>query len=198
MSETLFIILSFAVALLGGASIGAVIGGLFAQHAAAKERKIRFLDDQIRKLYGPLYYFVSKSEKLLELRARFESAYDSEFCNVILNDDNKKAADETINIENEYIHKVTENNREMQEILDNSSALIDPSDIDMFLLFYENHIRLQTEKDSEGKIRTPHLIYHQVGDIHFLHPEVTKRVKNKYSRKREELDLLLGIRRRDC
>ncbi len=197
MSQTYFNIASLIVSFLGGGILGALLNWVRAERAEKKERKIRFLDDQIRELYGPLYYFISQSEKLFELNKRFHDAYNeeyvkkkystAEYTRKIL----EKETKETLDLANKYIANVESNNLRIKEILDKNYSLIDPDDIELLLLFYEHHIRLVTERDSDGRIKTPFMIYRHIGDISFLPLEVVERVKGKFLNKKEELDNLL-------
>ena len=197
MNQTYFSIVSLIVSFLGGGIVSALINWVRAERADKKERRIRFLDDQIRKLYGPLYYFVSQSEKLFELNKRFHDAYTKEYVEKkysieeytrkILEEETK----ETLDIANKYIAIVENNNLRVKEILNNNYSLIDPDDIELFLLFYEDHIRLVSERDEEGRIKTPLRIYQQIGHIAFLRPEVIERVKKKFLNKKKELEDLL-------
>ncbi len=197
MNQTYFSIVSLIVSFLGGGILGALINWVRAERAEKKEHKIRFLDDQIRRLYGPLYYFISQSEKLFELNKRFHDAYDKEYVKKKYSTKEhtmevlQKETKETLDIANKYIATVESNNSRIKEILDNNYSLIDPDDIELFLLFYEHHIRLVTEKDNEGRIKTPFMIYEHLGPISFLRPEVIERVKEKFLDKKKELDDLL-------
>ncbi len=197
MSQTYFNVVALVVSFIGGGVISALINWARVQSADRKERRIRFLNDQIRNLYGPLHYYVSQSEKLFEITDRFGKAYDEEFVKKEWSSAEfvRKTLDKetkvTIDIQNEYIHVVEQNNIKIQEILDSNYALIDPSDIDILLRFFEDHIRLRIERDSDRKTRTPHVIYEQVGDISFLCPEVIERIKERFLSKKKELDCLL-------
>ena len=125
-------ILTFLASLFGGGIIGAVINAAGTERARQKERKINFLDKQIRELYGPLYYFVSQAEKLFELNNKFHDAYKEEYINKqysldehtqkILNDE----SDNTLNIANKYVSYVEDNNNKIKEIIDSNYSLIDP------------------------------------------------------------------------
>lgn len=197
MSEGYFISLSLIVSFFGGGIVSALINWVRAQRADKKERKIRSLDDQIRKLYGPLYYFVLQSEKLFELNKRFHDAYNKEYVEKKYSTAEytrkvlEKETAETLDIANKYIAGVESNNLRIKEILDNNYPLIDPYDIEVFSLFSEHHVRLLTERDDEGRIKTPFMIYKHVGDISFLRPEFIERVKKKFLDKKKELDNLL-------
>lgn len=202
MDQPLFIIVSLIVSFLGGGVISALINWIRVWRAEKKERKIRFLDDQIRKLYGPLYYFVSQSEKLFELNSKFHNAYNEEYVAKKYSTDELttkilgEETLETLDIANKYIAGVENNNLKIKQILDNNYSFIDPDDIELFSLFYEDFIRLVTERDSKGRIKTPLNIYKHVGDISFLRPEVIERIKEKFLNKKEELDNLLNYRGR--
>lgn len=197
MNQTYFNTVTLIVSFLGGGIVCALINWVRANRADKKEYNIRFLDDQIRKLYGPLYYFISQSEKLFELNERFHDAYKKEYVEKkysmeeytrkVLN----KEAGETLDIANKYIAGVESNNSKIKEILDNNYPLIDPDDIELFLLFYEHYTRLITERDDEGRIKIPLQIYQRIGNISFLHPDVIERVKEKFLNKKKELEALL-------
>ncbi len=182
---------------LFGGSISALINLFFAYFANKKERNIKFLDDQVRKLYGPLYYFISQSERLFEINKKFHDAYNKEYVEKKYNTAEftrktlREETTETINLANEYIKIVEKNNFQIEELLRKNPSFIDPDDIDLFLKFYEDHIRLVTEKDDEGKMRTPFMIYERIGDISLLRPVIIERVKKKFLKKKNELDSLI-------
>ena len=64
---TYFNTVSLIVSFVGGGIISSLINWIRANKADKKDREIKLLDDQIRKLYGPLYFLVSQSEKLFQL-----------------------------------------------------------------------------------------------------------------------------------
>lgn len=197
MNNTYFSIVSLIVSFLGGGISGALINWVRAERAEKKEREIRLLDDQIRKLYGPLYYFITQSEKLFELTHRFHNAYDKEYVKKKYSTEEytrkvlKEKTKKTLDIANKYISGVESNNLRIKEILDNNYSLIDPDDIELFSVFYEDHIRLLTERNDEGRIETPFEIYERLGNISFLRPEIIERVKEKFLKKKKGLDNLL-------
>jgi len=186
------------VSFLGGGVVVSVIECIRQNRADRKERKVNYLDAQIRNLYGPLYYFVSQSDKLFELNKRFHEAYSKEFIGKKYSRDKrtqailKETSGKTLEIANTYIDEVEKNNEKIKEILDNNYSYIDPDDVDIFIKFYEHHIRLKKEKDEEGRISTPLLIYQEIGDISFLRPEFIKRVKAKFKQKKTELEEMVN------
>ena len=197
MLDPYFITVSLVVSFLGGGIVSAAINWVRAERSDKKERKINFLDVQLRNLYGPLYYFVAQSEKCFEIYNKFHDAYKEEFI------DQKWSKDEitrtnlhsrslkTLNIANQYIREVESNNQKIKEILDANYSYIDPEDIDIFMTFNEYYLRLKKERDEEGKINTPDGIYEKIGDISFLRPEFIERVKVKFKNMKNELERLL-------
>ncbi len=134
---------------------------------------------------------------MFELNKRFHDAYTKEYVEKKYSIEEyarkilEKETKETLDIANKYIAIVENNNLRVKEILDNNYSLIDPDDIELFLLFYEDHIRLITERDEEGRIKTPVRIYQQIGHVTFLRPEVIERVKKKFLNKKKDLGDLL-------
>ncbi len=190
-------ILTIVVSFLGGGTVSAIINWIRANRVDKRERRTRFLDDQLRKLYGPLYYFTSQNQKLFELNKRFHEAYNKEYIQKRYSREEstqkilETEAKETIDIANEYIEEVEKNNEKTKQILDDNYSYIDPDDIDIFLSFFENYIRLKKERDEAKYLRTPFMIYQHIGDISFMKPEFIERVKLKFSQKKGELDKLI-------
>ena len=188
---------NLVVSFLGGGVISALINWIRMESADKKDRKMEFLREQIQKLYGPLYYLILQNEKLFDLNDKLDKAYCKEYIgkqwSLDQNTQNtiKQESSQTIELRNEYSEIVTKNNIKIRELLDQHYALIDPDDIKTTILFFEHHIRLSTEVDEKGKLKTPRNIYNHMGNISFLRPEVIKRIKEKFSKKRAELDKLL-------
>lgn len=194
---TYFNTVCLIVSFLGGGIVSALINWARANRADKKDREIKFLDNQIRKLYGPLYYLVSQSEKLFQLNNRFHEAYNKEYCNKKWSQQQhaqeilEGEASATIEIANKYIEIVEKNNEKMKEILDNHYSLLDPEDIETMMVFFEHHTRLNVEKNCDGKITTPFRIYENIGDISFLRPEVINKIKTQFLNKKRKLENLL-------
>lgn len=189
-------VVTLVISFLGGGVTSALIVQLFSLRVAQRTRKLELLEEQIRELYGPLFYLVSQSEKLLDLSRRFHKAYEVEFINKEYSNEPltrervNSWAEETIGLSNQYVKQVEANNERISELLDCKFSYIDPDDVEEFLLFYEHHVRLNTERDAGGILRTPFLIYSHIGDISYLKPGFIKRVKVKFSDKKAELGRL--------
>ena len=193
---TAILVISF----LGGGVASAIITILFTQlfslKAASKERKLKLLEEQIRELYAPLFYLVAQSEKLLNLSTRIDDAYKVEFSDKqyskqpLTRERVKEWTTGTIELANQYVRQVEGNNQKISTLLDSKFSYIDPDDIELFLLFFENYVRFVTERTEEGKIKTPDQIYSHLGGISYLRPEFLERVKLKFLSKKEEFEKL--------
>lgn len=194
MSDPLFFSISLVVSFFGGGVISAGINWARAERADKKERNIKFLEDQLRNLYGPLYYFCSQSEICFELNKKFHDAYRAEFVTPAWSNSEgtrerlNEQTSTTLNIANRYIQEVNLNNQKIKEILDNNYSHIDPDDIDIFMLFDEHFLRYKKEIEDQDKLTTPINIYERIGDISFLRPEFIERVKLKFKQKKSALD----------
>jgi len=196
MSDPFFTTVSLVVSFLGGGVVSAIINRLYIARSEKRERKIKFLDDQLRKLYGPLYYFVSQTEKCFELHRNVLKAMDVFFQQKWSNDDKttqelKSGAEKSLDIVAQYIKEVIFNNQKIKEILDNNYSYIDHDDIDVFLLFIEHYLRSNTETE-KGALIVPQEVYKKIGNISLICPEFVEKVKSKFKNKKEELDGLLN------
>ena len=66
MTDTITLLLS---SILGG-TVVALINWARAERTAKKESKIQYLNEQIRNLYGRLFYYISQNDKLFELNKK--------------------------------------------------------------------------------------------------------------------------------
>ncbi|MFA5097854.1 MAG: hypothetical protein WC490_04430 [Candidatus Margulisiibacteriota bacterium] len=172
------------VSFLGGGITSAIITQICVWKQNEYKESKRFLEEQIKKLYGPMRWHISLSEKAIELSKNTLDAGDKVFLGKECADGE---VDKTIDISNEYLKLVKYNNTKMLEILNDNYSYVDLDDIDIFNLFYEHYIRLITECNEKGGIKGPLEIYRIMGEISFIRPEVISRIKEKFLSKREEL-----------
>ena len=131
------------------------------------------------------------------MNTKIHNAYKIEYIDTKYGNDKitRKNLDEKVNITldiaNKYISYAENNNLKIEEILNKNYSLIDPDDIELFLTFFENHIRSSTERDKSGKLEIPLEIYKKIGDIYFLKPDFIKKVKEKFLDKKNEFDKLI-------
>jgi hypothetical protein len=151
--DTVTLVVSF----LGGSATAAILTQLNAARVAEKQRKLQQLDEQIRELYGPLFYLVSQSERLFSLNARFHDAYKAEYIDQkyprdpIAREQRRSETMDTIGLANQYVKQVEANNEKISSLLDSKFSYIDPDDIEPFLLFFEHYTRMTTERDEKGR-----------------------------------------------
>lgn len=174
--------LTLLVSTLGGGIVAAIITAILNRHNVKEQERQRFRENQIQFLYGPLYYWISNSEKLLELNDRILKAH-AETGKMA-----KEQSQKTIDIANEYVEMIQENNKRMLEILEKYYSYIEVNDIDIFKLFYEHCVRMKIEKNEKFETETPIQIYLKVGYISHLSPEVIQRVKEVFLSKKNDLE----------
>jgi hypothetical protein len=188
--------ISWLASFFGGGIVAAIFNWIRSNKAELKKRKIEFLDLQLTRLYGPLFYFVCQCEKLFELDKRWDAAYCEEYVEKEwsqtpeVQEGISKEASNIIELRNAYIVEVEKNSEHIKEILNNNYAYIDQDDIETFTLFYEHYIRRKLEVDDKKKLKLPIGPYKNVGDISFLRPEFISRVKEKFLKKKNELEEL--------
>ncbi|NBD25413.1 hypothetical protein [Paenibacillus glycinis] len=181
------------VSFIGGGAVGAILNWIRADLADKRLRRIKYLEDQLINLYGPLNFIISQSSKLFEIESKFQRAYKDEYIDKTYSEEKltqerlEEDVKKTIKIRNEYIIQVSENNLKIKELLDKSFSYLDGEDIDLVMnYFYENFIRLQTEE--RGKV--PFIIHKHVGDISFLRPEFIEGIRMKFIKKKQEVEKL--------
>lgn len=182
MDTMIFIIVSLIVSFLGGGVVSAGINQWCMWRQDVNKEKMRLIELQLQKLYGPLFWHLSRSEKALELSRKILAAGDVEYSG---KDSAEEDIQKTIGVSNEYVSLVKYNNTKALEILNENYVFIDPDDIDVFNLFYEHYIRLITEFNEQGS-KVPLKIYKRMGDISFLRNEYIGRLKEKYLSKRKK------------
>jgi len=191
-NETLNLIFSF----LGGGVVVAIFDWIRINKAEKISRRLDFLNNQIRHLYGPLYFFTSQNEKCFELNDSILKAYRKEYVEEKFSKDPytqenlKKEVMITLDVANAYVSLATQNNEKIIEILRDNYSFIDPEDVDTFQQFVVDYNRLKTERDESGKLKTPLEIYMHVGEISFMRPDFIQRVKTKFNSKKTEIENL--------
>lgn len=198
-------IIQVLLALVGGGFFAGVIVSVINvinyNRSERRQRRADFLLNQLRHLYGPIYFFTSQNESFFALNDKFIEAYRKHYEEPKWSDDERtqKALNEkrsqTRSIANAYIRQIEENNKNIVEVLERSFSLIDPEDVEIFGRFIVNYTRRKTEWDKH-RLKTPSHIYREIGDVSLMGPEFMGRVRDKFLAKRKELDTLSRVRRR--
>jgi hypothetical protein len=190
--EIIRLIFSF----LGGGLVSGILNWIRVSRSEKKDRRIKDLNDQIRNLYGPLYFFTSQNEKCFKLNDSILKAYHTEYVEEKYSQDDHtqhnllKKTTLTLDLANAYVGLVTQNNEKIIEILKSNYSYIDPEDIDIFQQFVVDYNRLKTERDESGRLQTPLEIYQHVGEISFMRTEFIKQVSAKFISKKNKIDSL--------
>jgi len=187
--ETMNLIFSF----LGGGVAVAIIDWFWKMSSEKKSRKIEYLNNQLKYLYGPLYCFSSYAEQLFELSDNIQKLYKSEYeeqkwsQEKTTQDNLKLETTDTINISNSYISKVIDNNSVIRRIIEDNYSYSDLDDIEIFKNFLRDFARYKTEYDENGILKLPHRIFFKLDNISFLKPEFIERVRLKFEIKQKEI-----------
>lgn len=191
MTQSQIAILGLIVSFVGGGTVSAIINWIRSNIAETKERSTKYVEQQLEKLYGPLYYLTSQSSKLFEIERNLDVAYKVEYIDQKYSDDPdtrqrlREETDSVLYLKNQYIEQVVNNNRKIIDLLDNNFALIDADDVEIFIdEFYEHYIRYQTEEIR----KTPYMVYEHLGAISFLRPEFINRIKEKFESKKSQFE----------
>lgn len=182
--------LNFIISFLGGGIIGGLINWARVARSEKAMRKNEYLSEQLRNLYGPLYFFSGENSALFDLNSEFHKAYTDHYVNQKWSKDpqtrkNLKANTKiTIDLANHYINLVRENNKKIVEILHNNYSYIDSEDTDIFQQFVIDYVRMEREFKKDLPLETPFEIYNKVGDISYSRQDFLDLVKRKFNSKK--------------
>jgi len=189
MEQTINLIVSF----LGGGIIGGLINWVRVSRSEKEARKNELLSDQIKCLYGPLYFFTGLNESLFELTSKFQSAYTEHYVNQDWSRDPhtleslKKETETTIELGNHYVRLTRKNNEKICEILRENYSYIEPDDTEIFQRFIIDQLRMEREFKEGEPLETPFEIYSKVGEVSFMRKEFAELAKTRFIEKTKEL-----------
>ena len=187
--ETLRYVMSF----LGGGFAVAVGNWFYSAWSSQREQEINQLRDQLRSLYGPLFFFTSQNEKLFEINSNIHEAYKTEFIDKNWSSDQltrqrvKGQSEATLTLANDYTARAVRNNDRVMQILEAQWHLLDPDDVIVFSQFQVDYVRHQEEVRDQGPMRTSDAVYESLGAISFMRPQFMSHVKRKFESKRSRL-----------
>ena len=189
VQEVVNLIFSF----LGGGLVAGVVEWVRSTKSEARTRRAIMLSDQLKHLYGPLYFFTSQNAALFELSRSFHAAYSAVYVDQKFSDNPytqaslDKDTSQTLSLANQYIETVKNNNERISELLISAYSYIDPEDAEFFRQFFIDYVRLRTEFDRDGNLLTPRMIYNRIGDISFMRPSFMERIQKQFEAKKREL-----------
>lgn len=170
----------------------AVGNWIHANRSARREREIARLQEQLRLLYGPLWFFTSQNEQLLKLANSVQDAHQEFFTGKWSSDETTQnrlleAGEATTSLGNMYVERVDENNARVMAILEANWHLTDLDDVEIFSRFQVDHARFLSEVKQRGREKIPLSIVMRLGPICFMHPDMIARVHTAVQQKRDRL-----------
>lgn len=184
----------FVVSFLGGGLVVGLLNLWYSSRTERKRKRMEFVRAQLQELYGPLQFFTSCNAQFFKLTDKLNKAYKIEYIDKKYSEKYGtqervgKRAEQTIELQNQYIYQVLENNKHIFDILTNHYSLIEPEDAEILALFIVDYTRHKTEIEKTGKLTTPLEIYEHLGDISFMRPEFIDAINDRFLKKKAELD----------
>ena len=187
--------LSTLVTVVLGSSVGAAaVTALFNWWASRKQTELTVVEEQLRKLYGPLFYFTSFNQSLFRVYNDYHKAYDDEYVGNTAPEWDEhvvKQAEALLEEANSYIREeVQENNRRVIRLLQENWHLVDTDDLEEFSTFQIDMCRLK--RIGEHSAQTSFKLYEHLGPISYMRAHMMERVKEKFAAKRERFEALIG------
>ncbi len=145
------------ITLISGGFITAIITATWNAISQRRRRQIEFLQEQIRRLYGPLDFSVKLNESM---QARKEEWVDAiiaaikkdPLCSIRTTSD---AAETEEGIIKEYWKQMDETAYQMAKLIQENWLLVDADDVEAFAAFCASCRRHQIEFGLEQKIKIP-------------------------------------------
>lgn len=184
MDSQIFTILSSGIF----AILGSLITWIGASKIEKSHRRHEFLSNQLKFVYGPLYFCVVQYGYLCNIGRKVGDKIDE------MGEEHKNNADkkftakvkDSIDIMNHYESRIPKQNNEyIYNILKKNYAYVDKDDVNIFHDFAINHLRMKKECSKE---RVNYEIYKYLGDIPFMKEEFAERVRKKFFEKTEKLN----------
>ncbi len=191
MMEVLKLVVS---ACIGGGVAGGIMNWYLQRRDRQEDRHIQAVRDRLEKLYGPIYFFTSQNEECFRLCDTFHKTLHSDKLHTVNNDGHRQCylrteeIDEAIEISNDYVAMVRTNNDQIMGLLRHNWACGEPQDIPIFRQMMVDYIRNTTEFPAGKKMRTPLLMYREIGEVAFMRPEFMDRIRERVEEMQRTLE----------
>ncbi len=188
-----------AITLIGGGSVGLIVGWLRTSTSERRGLRASFQREQLQRLYGPLQFYCSQNRALANHLRKLGKAYKEEYCGKNWSDDLgtqqtlDKECKATFDIENQYSSLICKNNDRIVKLLQENFDLVDLDDVSPFQEFILYFIRGDVEF-KDGKLNMPHRIYKHAGKIVCWDHHFFDRVAASFAQKRIEVQSLQTFR----
>jgi len=192
-------IIRYVLSFLGGGFVAAAGNWVHSSWSARRAREVEGLREQLRLLYGPLFFFTSQNEQLFKLTGNVEDARREFFEGKKWSNDEKtqeslrKEHLATIELGNAYVRRVVKNNERVMDILEKNWHLVEPGDVEILSGFQVDYTRYLVEAKGQAATDVPFSVVMKLGQISFMHPDVIARVRATFERQRARLVKLTGV-----
>jgi hypothetical protein len=192
-------IIRYMPSFIGGGVVAVVGNWVHSSWSARRAREVEGLREQLRLLYGPLFFFTIQNEQLFKLTGNVQDARREFFEGKKWSNEEKaqealrKQHLATIELGNTYVKRVVKNNERVMDILENNWHLVEPGDIEVLSRFQVDYTRYLVEAKDRGITDVPFSVAMKLGPISFMHPDVIVRVRATFERQRARLVKLTGV-----
>lgn len=188
---TMQLLLSF----LGGGVVSGLMGAFNAAMSVRDSRRVAYLEQQLQKVYGPLWYLTSENSTIWGYSVQLQAAYNAEYVGKqwseqqSTQDSIRAEIEATLEIGNDYIHRIWDNNEKIVAVLSNNYELIDIEDAEWFQRFLLSNVRKKIEFP-DGKLTLPIRVFMNLNNINIYNPEFAAMLATRFKTKSDELELL--------
>ena len=179
---------TLGITFLGSGIGAAIVGGVFQILSAGRLREFGFLQEQLRGLYGPLYFFICQNRCLMDTYNKYHEAGHKEFQGQEASEARSEKFTAIIKDANAYADMINENNQEVMQVLKKGWHLIDPEDVEAFSRFQVDYFR-HTRLEKEDRL-TVEITYEHLGDIYVVSEEMTQLAEKRFRQKSDRLKQL--------
>lgn len=175
-------------AFLAGGLSGAIVTGVIDVLRQRTDRGFNLLNDKIKLLYGPLYYYLSQNKKLFEASDTLLKAGSKAYHNCGGGMDMVHGVNKTILVAQVYFSQVKQNNKKIIKILEENFCLAESNDYDSFIEFTKDYFRLVFEKPNADGGGAPFEVAIELPPISILDPKFFEMVEASYMRLSKRLE----------
>jgi len=137
------------LSILGGGVGGAVVTVFAGYIKQRSERGFKLLNDRIRLLYGPLYYFLYQNKQLFEASSEVLRAGGKAYGGINGAMEIVDGVTKTINVAQAYSSQIRENNEKIMQLLEDNFSFASPKDYASLINFTKDIYRGKFERPKQ-------------------------------------------------
>ena len=193
---TFYEVLTLPVRLLGGGRLTTIISIYFQRRAARRASELKYLDEALRHVYGPVLHLLTASKMLLTQNRNVDQT-----CSEHFKRDWAEPAMESVNCElkatleaaNDYAAKAVEKIDHVVNIVSTAWHVVDPKDKELFNDIFLQRERIRVEYDDlRGNKKIPPDISMKLGVPCFYKDDWLIQIEASYKRKLARYEALAG------